>query len=108
VPISGLFELERLRLTSLNADLHLDPESARRNSPISIAPATRLPVSVVVGGGETDEFVRQSRAFADQWRESAGPLSYFETAGHTHFAVIEAMTERHDPLAAILLKHLGL
>lgn len=108
VPISGLFELEPLRLTSLNADLHLDPESARRNSPISIAPATRLPVSVVVGGGETDEFVRQSRAFADQWRESAGPLSYFETAGHTHFAVIEAMTERHDPLAAILLKHLGL
>lgn len=108
VPISGLFELEPLRLTSLNADLRLDPESARRNSPILIAPATRLPVSVVVGGGETDEFVRQSRAFADQWRERAGPLSYFETAGHDHFAVIEAMTKRYDPLAAILLKHLGL
>ena len=65
-------------------------------------------ISIVVGGGETDEYVRKSRAFADKWRESAGPLSYFETAGHDHFALIEAITERHDPLAAILLRHLGL
>jgi arylformamidase len=108
VPISGLFELEPLRLTSLNADLRLDFESTRRNSPILIAPTTQIPVSIVVGGGETEEYFRQSRAFADQWRQTTGPLSYFETAGHDHFTVIEAMTERHDPLTAILLKHLGL
>jgi len=55
VPISGLFELEPLRLTSLNADLRLDPEAARRNSPSHLKPASRLPVSVVVGGAESDE-----------------------------------------------------
>ena len=107
VPISGLFELEPLRLTSLNEDLRLDPESARRNSPMLIAPATRL-LSVVVGGGETEEFRRQSRTFADRWRQAAGSMSYLETAGHDHFTIIEGMTERHDPLTAILLKHLEL
>lgn len=50
VPISSLFDLEPLRLSSINADVRLDPEAAKRNSPQFMTPATALPVSVVVGG----------------------------------------------------------
>lgn len=104
VPISGLFQLEPLRLVSLNSDLRLDAEMAQRNSPLFTTPSARMPVSVVVGGAESDEFRRQSRAFADGWKTAA--TSYLETAGHNHFTVIEAMTEAENPLTATILRHL--
>ena len=105
--ISGVFDLDPIRLTTLNAELQLEPAMAYRNSPIFLRPPTGRPVSIVVGGGETDEFRRQSRALADKWRTAVGVLSYFETAGHDHFGVIESMTDTCDPVMAILLKNLG-
>jgi arylformamidase len=106
VPVSGLFDLEPMRLSSINNDLRLDGAAARRNSPCLMRPTHALPVSVVVGGGETDEFRRQSRDFADAWRHMAGPTEYLETPGHDHFAVIEAMTEPGNPLTATIMRHL--
>ena len=64
-------------------------------------------LSVVVGGAESDEFRRQSRAFADGWKGAAA-TSYLETAGHNHFTVIEAMPEAGNPLTATILRHLQL
>jgi arylformamidase len=106
VPVSGLFDLEPLRLNSVNNELRLDPAAARRNSPLFMKPAHALPVSVVVGGGETDEFRRQSRDFADTWRRVVAGTEYLETPGHDHFAVIEAMIEPGNPLTGIVLRHL--
>jgi arylformamidase len=105
IPISGLFELEPLRTTSLNNDLRLDASAARRNSPVFMAPASRMPVSIIVGGAESDEFRRQSRSLTDQWMH-AGAVNYHETPGH-HFSVVEAMTEPHNPVTATILEHLG-
>lgn len=107
VPISGLFELEPLRFTPLDVDLRLDEEVVRRNSPSLMTPAWRLPVSVVVGGGESDEFRRQSRDFTAAWQGTVGSMNHLETLGHHHFAVIEAMTEPGNPLTATILRHLG-
>ncbi len=108
IPVSGLFDLEPLRLCSVNDGMNMDVETARHNSPQFMTPGTALPVSVVVGGGETDEFRRQSREFADSWQTSAGSIEYIETPGHHHFAVIEAMTESDNQLTATILRHLGL
>ena len=107
VPISGLFELEPLRFTPLQVDLRLDGEATRRNSPSLLKPAWPLPISVVVGGGESDEYRRQSRDFTAAWRDMAGAIDYLETPGHDHFAIIEAMTEPASPLTAVILRHLG-
>lgn len=106
VSVSGLFDLEPMRLSSINNDLRLDAAAARRNSPCFMRPTHALPVSVVVGGGETDEFRRQSRDFADAWRQVAGTTEYLETPGHDHFTVIEAMTEPRNLLTAAIVRHL--
>ncbi len=107
VPVSGLMDLEPLRLSSLNEHLRMSPETARRNSPRFMRPATALPVSVVVGAEETDEYRRQSREFTDAWRDAAGTIEYLETPGH-HFAAIERMTEPDNPLTATIVRHLQL
>jgi len=107
-PISGLFELEPLRLSSLNTDLQLDVPQAQRNSPSNLTPATRLPVTVAVGGAESDEFRRQSRDFAETWRNAVRSMEYLETPGENHYTIIEGMTNRTHPLTEALLKQLGL
>ncbi len=107
-PVSGLFDLEPLRLCSVNDGMHMDAETAKSNSPQFMTPGTALPVSVVVGGVETDEFKRQSREFANAWQPDTESIEYIETPGHHHFAVIEAMTGPDSLLKATLLRHLGL
>ncbi|MFH1603092.1 MAG: alpha/beta hydrolase [Pseudomonadota bacterium] len=108
IPVSGLFDLEPLRFTSVNEAVRMDSETAKHNSPLFMAPATALPVTVVVGGEETDELRRQSREFADAWRSGAGAMEYIESPGHDHFSVIEAMTEKNSFLTATILRHLEL
>lgn len=106
IPVSGLFDLEPMRLSSINNELRLDEAAARRNSPCHMRPTHALPVSVVVGGGETDEFRRQSRHFVEAWRDATSSIVYLETPGHDHFAVIEAMTEPGNVLVATIVRHL--
>ena len=61
VPLSGLFDLEPIRLSYLNTELYMDKDESHRNSPIHNIPKWMPPTVVAVGGGETDEFRRQSR-----------------------------------------------
>lgn len=108
IPVSGLFDLEPLRLTSINDGVRMDPETAKRNSPIFMSPTTALPVSVVVGGAETDEFHRQSLEFTEAWRSATSSIEYIETPGHNHFGVVEEMTEPNNLLTTTILRHMGL
>ena len=106
IPISGLFDLEPIRLSSLNDGVRMNLETAKRNSPLYLKPATALPVSVVVGGGETAEFHRQSRQFTDAWSDAAATVEYIEIPKHHHFAVIEAMTEPDNQLKNTIVRHI--
>jgi len=92
----------------MNDDLGMDAEIARRNSPQFMTPTTTLPVSVVVGGTESDEFLRQSREFAAAWRTSAGVIEYVEMPDLDHFEVVEAMIKPNNLLTATILRHLEL
>ncbi|MFE9775393.1 alpha/beta hydrolase [Streptomyces sp. NPDC005931] len=59
VLLSGMYDLEPVRLSYVNDALRLDEAAARRNSPLGRLPA-RLPEVVVArGGNETEEYVRQ-------------------------------------------------
>ena len=108
VPVSGLFELEPMRHLSLNEDLKLDKESAFRNSPIYMNPLTDAPLSVVVGGGESDEFHRQSENFTKTWSERGAKTEYIALPGFNHFTVVDQMKDRDNPLTGIMLRHMGL
>uniref|UniRef100_G1QFB4 Arylformamidase n=1 Tax=Myotis lucifugus TaxID=59463 RepID=G1QFB4_MYOLU len=67
--LSGVYDLEPIVHTSVNAPLRLTPEGARRNSPQwhleapSRSPGPACPVLVIVGQHDSPEFHRQSREF---------------------------------------------
>ncbi|MCB4823896.1 alpha/beta hydrolase [Roseicella aerolata] len=88
LPISGVFELAPLLGTTIAAALRLTPEAARALSP-RFLPSPGGALHVVVGGGESAEYLRQSRDFAAAWGGGFEALP-----GRDHFTVL-------DPLAAL-------
>src|SRR6185369_4212396 len=58
--LSGLYDLEPIRLSYLNAALKLDADTARRLSPQHHFPqADAIPLLLAVGAAELPEFLRQ-------------------------------------------------
>ncbi len=108
VPLSGLFDLEPLRLAYLNEDLRMDEAESRRNSPIHHLPKWMPPTVVAVGGGETDEFRRQSRIYTDACRAAGFDVSYLEVGRLDHVNVAGEYRNRLSPLTAVLFAQMDL
>ena len=106
--ISGLYDLEPLRLCYLNEDLRLDEISARRNSPIHHLPPAGTPLIVSVGASETDEFIRQSANYAAAQPEKGFPCQHMELTGLNHFTIVESLGRSDAPLTQAILRQMGL
>ena len=87
--ISGLFDLEPIRLSYLNDSLRLDEEQTIRNSPIGLKPTTRAPLILALGANETPEYHRQQAGLLDAWSTYDLPLSVVEMPGLNHYDVID-------------------
>jgi arylformamidase len=104
--ISGLFDLKPLVQTAMNADLKLNEAAAAQVSPLWWPVPRGRVFDAVVGAAESSEFLRQSRAVADDWRQR-GIETHFEALPGNHFTVVDpladpksAMTARCAALAA--------
>lgn len=97
--ISGVFDLSPLTGLSVNQDLRLDAESARRLSPLSWPLPPDRTFDAVVGALESSEFKRQSRALSDAWHKAGAQTRYEEVPGN-HFTVIDALAEPDSAMVA--------
>lgn len=98
--ISGVFDLAPLLSTSVNQDLRLDSEEARKLSPLFWPLASDRTFDAVVGGLESGEFKRQSRAIAQTWQQSGARARYEEVAGANHFTVIDPLSDPQSTMTA--------
>ena len=90
--ISGLFDLEPLRRTPyLQRDLRLTKAAVRRLSPAGFA-APRGPLLAVVGGAESEEFLRQNALVRAAWGKRAVPVCE-SVPGANHLAVLECLAD---------------
>ncbi len=89
--ISGLFDLEPIRLNSLNDKLHLTEASAARNSPKLHLPAKCPDVVVAVGAKELPELIRQSSDYAAALKANRLPAEYLLLPGHDHFSILDEL-----------------
>ena len=105
--ISGVFDLEPIRLCYLNQVVGLDEAQARRNSPVLLPPRTRCPVMVTVGERETEAFHQQSRAYTDALGRHDVPCELVTQPGLDHFAIVMAMADRANPAVRTLGDQLG-
>jgi arylformamidase len=102
--ISGLYDLEPIRLSYLNQTLGLTMETARRNSPVHLVPATSAgPLLLPVGAKEGDEYHRQTESLAAAWRRRGLPVEVLDMAGHDHFSIVTELGDPASPLSRAVL-----
>ena len=102
--LSGLHDMEPIRLSEVNEWLQLDEASARRNSPIHNLPSRGCPLIVAYGGNETSEFKRQSNIYADAWKSAGFECENFEMPNHNHFDIPFDINEPDGILAKAVLR----
>jgi arylformamidase len=98
VMISGLVDLEPVRLSFRNQALNLTPEVVAQASLFHQEPHTHCPLLVAVGANETEDYLRQSRELADYWRAKGNPAELLELTGKHHF---DAVLDWADPGSAV-------
>jgi arylformamidase len=107
IAISGLFDLApMLWFQSLNVDIRLDAEAARRLSPVHAVPHAAAPLHLAVGALESGEFHRQSRLIRSAWPSCGG--QDLSIAGHDHLTVVDQLAATDSPLFSCARKMMGL
>ncbi len=86
--ISGIYDLEPIRLSYVNAPLALTPGDVAAWSPMRLDIPVRGPVAVVWGEHDTAEFHRQSRDFADRLSTPGRAVHQEEFGGLNHFDIL--------------------
>jgi arylformamidase len=98
VLLSGIYDLEPLMGTYIDAALHLTDADVAELSPLRLKMGRPVRTIVAWGDNETDEFKRQSRTFAPALAGSGFPVSGFELAGTNHFDIAFAMVNGESVL----------
>src|ERR671913_750178 len=93
--ISGIYDLEPMRLSYINDKLRLDEDEARRNSP----GPTDKPLFIAYGAAELPEMCRQSEDYAALLKTRAEAIP-----GRNHFTVLEDLASPHGALTALARK----
>ena len=107
LPISGLYDLEPLRHTPFLApDLKLTAASARRLSPAAM-PAPRGVLATVVGGDESEEFLRQADLIAHAWGRRT-VIAAERVPNRNHMSVLQEIADPTSATHRLALRLLGL
>jgi arylformamidase len=97
--ISGIFDLEPMRLCFVNDKLDLSADDVSALSPIHRLPPPHARLAVSVGGAELPELRRQSSDYAAACRASGIACRFLELAGHNHFTILDELAASDGALA---------
>ncbi len=103
VAISGLYDLEPIRLNYHNEKLGLDSAEATRNSPLLHLPPMAGELIVAYGTRELPELCRQSMYYAQSWTERGLAGHLLPIDGTDHFTVLETLANPQGELARALV-----
>ncbi len=106
--ISGLYDLEPIRLCYLNEILKLTPDDVRRHSPVLLSPQRSGSLLIPVGSLEGPEYHRQANDLASAWRGRGLRCDVMEMAGHDHFSIAAQLGDAKSVLSQAILRQMGL
>lgn len=108
VLVSGIYDLEPVRLSFRNEMLKLDRAGEIRNSPCRNLPASGPPVLIGHGELDTAEFKRQAHEFETLWQRRFGNAGRLTLKGLNHFETIETLADPASALSQATLKWFGI
>lgn len=105
--VSGIYDLEPIRLSYLNETLKLDVVQVQQFSPLYNMPLSPGPVLLAVGGSESKEFHRQLAVYAQRLTAFGCPVRMIKPDGCNHFDVIDQLADGHGELVRALIAMIG-
>lgn len=107
--LSGIYDLTPIPLGYMQETLQFTADQVMRNSPMTLAPATKAPLIIGIGGAESEEFLRQSQAFAEHWGAPGGIECWMMTLdGINHFTILAEFADPKSILTQAVLKQMRL
>lgn len=106
--ISGIYDLEPVRLSFRNDVLRLERADEIRNSPCRVLPANGVPLLIAYGELETNEFKRQARDFAAAWQRRFANCRLLELKGLNHYETIETFIDQQSTLSEAIFELFGM
>jgi len=106
--VSGVYELEPVRLSYVNDVLGMDTSEAERNSPIRHSLTNDCPVILAYGDNETGEFKRQTDAYESVLQDAGTPVTLSEIADRNHFDVILDLADANSWLSRQVFSQMGI
>ncbi len=106
--ISGIYDLEPIRLCYLNDKVRMDKDVARRNSPLYQIYPVSLPLILVSGDIESDEYARQAKEMEDLWDSLGYPVENLTLPGFNHFSIAHQLKDPDSVLTHALLRQMDL
>ena len=91
--ISGIYDLEPIRLASLNEPIGMDWAEARRFSPLHAIPAHTAPLILSHGALERPEIVRQTQDYHAALQALGRDVELHPVPDRHHFSVLESLSE---------------
>ena len=107
VSISGIYDLEPIRLCYLNDKVGMDEAEARRNSPVALRYPVAAPLMLVSGDIESEEYERQADAMAGVWEALGYPLGRLELPGYNHFTMADQLRDPESELTRATMEQMG-
>ncbi|MEJ2177121.1 MAG: alpha/beta hydrolase [Gammaproteobacteria bacterium] len=104
VAISGLFDLEPIRLCFLNQTLKLDADSARRNSPMYLPNRNLSELVCYFGALEGSEYRWQSETLASKWKRTEAIV----LPGHDHFTIARELNDPGSEISKRVRRLMGM
>lgn len=107
-PLSGLFDLEPVRLSHINSWMNLSQADVAELSPIRHLPVRPVPLVVSYAPSETYEFQRQSEIYAAACMARGCPVEIVVEPGTNHFDLPMMFMDPGKHLSKSVLKLMGL
>lgn len=108
VLITGIYDVHPVLRISVNNEIRLDAEAARRNSPMLLPPRHAGALLAAVGGAEPEGWKQQTRDYVAMCQTSDLVCEYLELAGENHFSMSTILADRDCPLIQAMLAQMGL
>ena len=106
--ISGLYDLEPIRLSYLNEAVKLDAADVARNSPILVPPRGCEPLIVAVGETKSEEYHRQADDYLAAVAAAGGNGEKYVAPSLNHYSIIDEFMRPESLLAQAAAQQMGL
>jgi arylformamidase len=106
--LSGLYDLEPVRLGHPNEWLKLGAADVAALSPRLHMPERTVPIIVSYAPSETDEFKRQSEVYMAAAMARGCHVCFVPMPGTSHYDIVFGLAEPESPLAQVVIEAMGL